>query len=70
MGRQLEIANRFGDGDAFYAALAKSLDATGDEGATALLSRLVLILANQIGDNAVLMEALALAAAPASEIGK
>ncbi len=64
MERQLDISNRFTDADAFYAALAASLDAAGDDGAVALLSRLVLILANQIGEHAVLMEALTLAAAP------
>jgi len=58
---ELRLAANFEDGDAFYAALVDAIDRQDDDGAAALLSRLVLILANQIGDRAVLQAALDLA---------
>lgn len=47
---------RFTDPDAFYAALVARLDRQPD--AVAFLSRLAIILANQVGDQRVLLQAL------------
>ncbi|HWK47063.1 MAG TPA: DUF2783 domain-containing protein [Stellaceae bacterium] len=58
---ELRDTANFEDGDAFYAALVEAIDRQDDDGAVALLARLVLILANQIGDRAVLHAALDLA---------
>jgi hypothetical protein len=53
--------NRFPDPDRAYRALIEAHRGLSDEESAALNSRLVLILANHIGDQAVLQEALALA---------
>jgi predicted metal-dependent hydrolase len=53
--------NRFLDPDRAYRALIEAHRGLSDEASAALNSRLVLILANHIGDQAVLQEALALA---------
>ena len=58
------IPPRFSDGDAFYAALVARLDAAEGPEALAYLSRLVLVLANEIGDQPALMAALAAAVEP------
>lgn len=52
-----------GGGDAFYEALLRAHAGLGDAEAASLDSRLVLILANEVGDLAVLLEALAVARA-------
>lgn len=52
-----------GEGDAFYEALLRAHSGLGDAESAALDSRLVLILANQVGDMAILGEALAVARA-------
>ncbi|MDB5512354.1 MAG: hypothetical protein JWR08_1837 [Enterovirga sp.] len=52
-----------GQGDAFYEALIRAHRGLGEEDSAALNSRLVLILANQIGSLPVLTEALGLARA-------
>ncbi len=49
------------DADAFYEALIASQRELSDEQADMLLAKLVLILANHIGDRTVLDEALTLA---------
>ncbi len=49
------------DPDGFYEALIAAQRDLSDERADMLLAKLVLILANHIGDRAVLDEALALA---------
>jgi hypothetical protein len=49
------------DQDVFYAELIGTLRDLSDEQADMVLSKLVLILANHIGDRAVLSEAMALA---------
>lgn len=49
------------DPDGFYDELITSQRGLSDDKADALLARLVLILANHIGDRAVLREALTLA---------
>jgi hypothetical protein len=52
------------DPDGFYAALVTAHQGLTDEQSELLNARLVLILANQIGNPEVLCEALALARAP------
>lgn len=51
------------DPDGFYEALIESQRDLDDEQADLLLAKLVLILANHVGDRAVLAEALDLARA-------
>jgi Protein of unknown function (DUF2783) len=51
------------DPDGFYAALVTAHQGLSDEGSALLNARLVLILANQVGDSQILEEALALARA-------
>jgi predicted metal-dependent hydrolase len=57
----LVTENRFSDPDRAYRSLIEAHRGLSDEASAALNSRLVLILANHIGDQAVLQEALALA---------
>ena len=57
------------DPDAFYAALVTAHQGLSDEASELLNARLVLILANHIGDPDVLREALALARAPLAAEG-
>ena len=54
-------ASQFADPDAAYRALLEARRSLSDEEAAELDSRLVLILANHIGDLSVLREAIALA---------
>lgn len=49
------------DGDATYAALVKMTDGLDDTAAMKAMAKLVLLLANHIGDDAVLKEAMAIA---------
>ncbi len=49
------------DGDATYAALVKMTDGLDDTAAMKAMAKLVLLLANHIGDDAVLTEAMAIA---------
>jgi predicted metal-dependent hydrolase len=53
--------SRFPDPDRAYRALIEAHRGLSDEESAALNSSLVLILANHIGDQAVLQEAIALA---------
>jgi predicted metal-dependent hydrolase len=53
--------SRFPDPDRAYRALIEAHRGLSDEKSAALNSSLVLILANHIGDQAVLQEAIALA---------
>ena len=57
----LVTESRFADPDRAYRALIEAHRGLSDEQSAALNSSLVLILANHIGDQAVLQEALALA---------
>lgn len=57
LNRQPNIAEQ----DLFYAELIHSQRDLSDEQADMMLSKLVLILCNHIGDRAVLSEAIALA---------
>lgn len=56
----LVTESRFPDPDRAYRALIEAHRGLSDEESAALNSALVLILANHIGDHAVLQEALAL----------
>lgn len=49
------------DGDAVYAALVKMTEGMDDAAAMKAMAKLVLLLANHIGDEAVLNEAMAIA---------
>jgi hypothetical protein len=57
LNRQPNIA----DPDVFYAELINAQRELSDEQADRMLAKLVLILANHLGDRAVLSEAIALA---------
>ncbi|MEE1655428.1 DUF2783 domain-containing protein [Microvirga sp. CF3062] len=57
----LVTENRLADPDRSYRALIEAHRGLSDEESAALNSRLVLILANHIGEHAVLQEAIALA---------
>ncbi len=50
------------DGDGFYADLMAATETLSEEQTHLFNARLILVLANQIGDRAVLAEAIALAA--------
>ncbi|MPZ54904.1 MAG: DUF2783 domain-containing protein [Rhizobiales bacterium] len=63
MGK-LVTALRFPDPDAAYVALVEARRGLTEEAAADLDARLVLILANHIGDLDVLNEAIALASQP------
>ncbi len=60
---KLETQSQFDDPDAAYVALVEARRGLSVEAAAALDTRLVLILANHIGDIDVLKEAIALAKA-------
>ena len=57
----LERSPNLVDADGFYEELVNSQRDLSDEQAERLLAKLVLILANHIGDQAVVSEAIALA---------
>ena len=61
---KLVTASRFADPDAAYVALVDARRGLSVEAAAALDARLVLILANHIGDLDVLREAIDLAREP------
>lgn len=54
------------DGDAFYAALVKAHEGLTEAQSEQLNARLVLLLANHVGDMNVLEEAIALARQPST----
>jgi hypothetical protein len=54
----LRLDPNLDDPDAFYAALMRAHAGLDDAGSAALDARLVLILANHVGDGAVLQAAL------------
>jgi hypothetical protein len=58
---KLVTASQFADPDAAYAALVEARRGLSDADAAALDARLLLLLANHIGDLGVLKEAIALA---------
>jgi hypothetical protein len=51
------------DGDAFYEALLAAAEGLSDSESEAFLLRLVLLLANQVGEQQVLLDAIAMARA-------
>ncbi|RIK93509.1 MAG: hypothetical protein DCC73_07985 [Proteobacteria bacterium] len=57
----LALTPRISDPDSFYEALIEAHRGLSEEASQRLNARLILILANQIGDRKVLDEALALA---------
>ncbi len=57
----LALAPRFGDPDALFAALVAAHEGLGEAASRQLDAQLVLLLANHIGDDAVVLEAVALA---------
>ena len=61
---KLDATSRFPDPDAAYVALIEARRGLSEQAAAALDAKLVLILANHIGDIDVLKEAVALAKAP------
>ena len=65
--RLLSEDNFGGEADAFYEALLKAHEGLSDEKSAALDARLVLLLANQVGDLGVLREALAAARASVAD---
>lgn len=59
---ELELESNFTDPDGFYAALAEIHRNRDEKTSQRINARLILILANQIGDQKVLEEALRIAA--------
>jgi hypothetical protein len=57
----LDTESRFADPDRAYRALIEAHRGLSDKASAALNTRLVLILANHVGDHAVLAEAIRLA---------
>jgi hypothetical protein len=57
----LVLTPNIADPDGFYAELISAHDGLSEEASTAFNARLVLILANHIGDRATLSQALAVA---------
>lgn len=60
---------RLADPDGFYAALMEAHRGLDEDASRRLDARLVILLANHIGDEAVLREAMALAAAATDAAG-
>jgi hypothetical protein len=58
----LDLSPRLEDADAFYARLVDAIDAADETEGVRILMRLALILANQLGDQALLEAAIAHAA--------
>ncbi|MCX7339747.1 MAG: DUF2783 domain-containing protein [Hyphomicrobiales bacterium] len=66
----LDLDARFPDPDAAYRAIISAHRGLSDDDSAALNAALVLILANQIGDQIVLAEALELAKASLTPSGR
>lgn len=60
----MKTTPNIGDTDAFYEALMNAHDGLSDDESAQLQARLILLLANQIGDDEVLMACLKEAAKP------
>lgn len=58
----LNLQPNFSDADAFYAALADLHRAGDEQKSERINARLILLLANHIGDQSVLLEAMQIAA--------
>ena len=59
----MKTARNIPDPDGFYEALLAATEGLGDRESEAFLLRLVLLLANQVGDQPVLLDAIAAARA-------
>ncbi len=57
------LHNQLSDPDGFYEAMLDAHEGLSEDASVALNARLILILANQIGDQPLLLECLALAKA-------
>lgn len=55
------LHNQLSDPDGFYEALLDAHEGLSHDASAALNARLILVLANQIGDQALLVQCLALA---------
>lgn len=64
---ELILDNNFTDPDAFYAALAELHRDRSEQASEQINARLILLLANQVGDQQVLTQALAIAGQVNSE---
>ena len=64
---QLKLEPNFSDADAFYAALADVHRDRSAEASEQINARLILLLANQVGDQQILEQALAIAGRIESE---
>lgn len=64
---ELQTASRFADPDAAFRRLTEAHRGLAEAASADLNARLVLILANHIGEEAVLAEAIALAKAAATQ---
>lgn len=63
----LNTAPNLPDPDGFYAALVRMTEGLDDRAAQVAMSKLVLLLANHIGNEAVLNEAIAIARGKAQD---
>jgi len=63
----LKLEPNFSDADAFYAALAEVHRDRSPEDSERINARLILLLANQVGEQTILEQALAIAGQTASE---
>jgi len=64
---ELNLDSNFSDADAFYAALADIHRDRSPEDSEQINARLILLLANQVGDQTILEQALAIAGQMNSE---
>ena len=64
---ELILEPNFSDADAFYAALADIHRDRSPQQSEQINARLILLLANQVGDQAILQQALAIASQLDSE---
>ena len=64
---ELNLEPNFSDADAFYAALADVHRDRSAEASERINARLILLLANQVGDQQILEQALAIAGRIESE---
>jgi hypothetical protein len=65
--KELNLQPNFSDADAFYAALADIHRDRSAEASERINARLILLLANQVGDQRILEQALAIAGQAGSE---
>lgn len=64
---KLNTAPNIDDGDGFYAELLAAHEGLSDDQSSAFNARLILLLANHVGDREVLTDALAKAGAAARD---